>query len=211
MYQCRDCAKSFDETDLDNDRILCDECNGQLELIVPGSKDEDLSREYVETTFLVSREVCHEITKLLTMLGKVKIDCSENNDNLLEISLSILGTTFAVLKEYSKIMTNERGALIEKYCKFSIASDYDLPKNETLIIFKIIDNYQDCFKTGIINKTNPFGEITKLMISRCLGSEVSKICLPEPDADIFSPVIIDSLTDIMMITVTKTMEFWKNK
>lgn len=211
MYQCTDCAKSFHETDLDKDILLCDECNGRLELLITHSNDEDLSREYVKSTFLVGREVCPYISEVLIENELGGIGCSENDDNLLDISLAILGTSIVVLKGYSQIMTVERDSKIEEYCKLSLGRDYDLPNDEVLILHKVIDNYQDIFRRGIKNKTNPFGEITKLMISRCLGSEVSKVCLPEPDSDIFNPVIIESLTDIMMITVTRTMEFWKDK
>ncbi len=209
MYQCSDCAKVFDENNLDDNRLFCDECNGRLDIAEIQKNDEELSRQYVERVFLVGREICSIISKSIHMNIKDEVKFTVDDENSLEISLSILGTSFVVLKGYSQVMTVERGVEVERYSKLSLEKDYDLPSDTIRKLYDSIDHYQDAFRNGISNKKNPFPEVTKMMLSRCLGSDISTLYLPKPENDIFNPIILDLVNDIMVITITRTMEFWK--
>lgn len=173
------------------------------------ANDEELSRQYVRQVFAVGRETCPAISKAIQMTTQGKVVFPVNDDASLEISLAILGTSLAGLKGHSQVMTADRGAEVETFCKRSIEKDYDLPAGAAGKLNASLDEYQCAFQKSIANKNNSFGDISGIILCRCLGSRAAELCLPGTGS--LNPFIHQVVGDIMTMTITQTMTFWKGK
>ena len=131
--------------------------------------DEELSRQYVRQAFAVGREICPSIADALQITTHGDVAFPVNDDVSLEISLAILGTSLAVLKGHSQVMTAHRGSEVERFCRRSIEEDYNLPSDTVGKLNASLDEYQDAFQKSMANENNPFGDISGIMLCRCLG------------------------------------------
>lgn len=175
----------------------------------PKRNDEELSRQYVRQVIAVGRETCPTIAEAIQTATQGDVAFPVNDDASLEISLAVLGTSLAVLKGHSQVMTADRGAEVETFCKRSIERDYDLPAGVAGKLNASLDGYQGAFQKSMANKNNPFGDITGIMLCRCLGSRAAELCLPGTGS--LNPFIHQVVGDLMTLTITQTMTFWKGK
>lgn len=175
----------------------------------PKTNDEDLSRQYVRQVFAVGRDTCPNIAEAIQTTTHGDVTFPVNDDVSLEISLAILGTSLAVLKGHSQVMTTDRGAQVERFCKRSIERDYELLADTAGKLNGALDEYQDAFLKSMANKNNPFGDISGIMLCRCLGHRATKLCLPSTGS--LNPFIHQVVGDLMTMTITQTMTFWKGK
>ena len=173
------------------------------------SNDEELSRQYVQQVFAVGRENCPIIAEAIRATTKGDAKFPVDDDASLEISLAILGTSLAILKGGSQVMTADRGAEVETFCKRSIERDYDLTADSAIKLKDALDDYQHAFQNALANKNNPFGEISGMMLVRCLGPRTEALRLP--GTSVLNPFIHQVVGDLMMMTVTQTITFWKGK
>ncbi|MEB2308235.1 MAG: hypothetical protein OZ917_02890 [Candidatus Brocadiaceae bacterium] len=171
--------------------------------------DEELCRQYVRHVFAVGRKTCPSIAEALRITTRGKVAFPVNDDASLEISLAILGTSLALLKGHSQVMNADRGAKVEGFCKRSIEEDYDLPAEAAGKLNASLDKYQDAFQKSMSQRNNPFGDISGIMICRCLGQRAMELCLPSTGS--LNPFIHQVVDDLMMMTITQTMIFWKGK
>lgn len=171
--------------------------------------DAELSRQYVRQVFAVGRETCPNIAEALRTTTQGDVAFPVNDDASLEISLAILGTSLAVLKGHSQVMNADRGAEVEAFCKRAIEEDYDLPAETAGKLNASLDEYQDAFQKSMSQKNNPFGDISGIMLCRCLGPRALELCLPGTGS--LNPFIHLVVGDLMTMTITQTMTFWKGK
>lgn len=174
-----------------------------------GGNDENLSRQYVRQVFAVGREICSTIAEAIQTTTQGDVSFPVDDEVSLEISLAILGTSLAVLKGHSQVMTADRGTQIETFCKQSIEKDYDLPSVTAGNLTGALDEYQAAFIKSMSSKDNPFGEISGIMLCRCLGQRATELCLPGTGS--MNPFIHQVVGDMMTMTITQTMMFWKGK
>ncbi|OGW14098.1 MAG: hypothetical protein A3G93_16625 [Nitrospinae bacterium RIFCSPLOWO2_12_FULL_45_22] len=171
--------------------------------------DEELSRECVRHVFAVGRETCPSIVEAVQMFTQGDVSFPVNDAASLDISLAILGTSLAVLKGHSQVMTADRGTHIETFCKHSIQRDYDLPSDSADKLNDTLDEYQAAFEKSMAGKNNPFGETSGMMLVRCLGPRAKALCLPGTSALRF--FVHQVVGDLMTMTVTQVLTFWKGK
>ena len=172
-------------------------------------RDEELCCQYVRQVFAIGREICPSIAEAVQMSTQGEVTFPVNDDVNLEISLAILGTSLAVLKGHSQVMPAERGTQIETFCKSSIERDYDLPADSACKLNESLDKYQDAFQKSMAGKNNPFGETSGMMLVRCLGSRAKALCLPGTSS--LNPFVHQVVGDVMTMTVTQALTFWKGK
>ena len=141
----------------------------------PKGNDEELSCQYVRQVFAVGIETCPTIAEAIQTTTQGDVAFPVNDAASLEISLAILGTSLAVLKGHSQVMTAGRGTEIETFCKRSIERDYDLPADSACKLNAALDEYQDAFQKSMGNKNNPFGDISGIMLCRCLGPRTTEL------------------------------------
>lgn len=175
---------------------------------VTKNKDEERSRYFIQFVLSIGKTICPEIADTIKTISEGEIHLPENEDSYFEISLCILGTSLAVLKGYSQVMTVERGENIEKYCEQSFQKDYDLPFDSITKIHSSLHDYQNEFKKSMVNNLNPFGGISQIMLVRCLGENSPKLFV---DSNNFHPAILEAIVNTMMSTVTKTLSFWEER
>ncbi len=171
--------------------------------------DEELSRQYVRQVFAVGRDTCPSMAEAIQTTTKGDVNFPVNDDTGLQISLAILGASLAVLKWYSQVMTADRGGKVEAFCKRSIERDYDLPPDLAKKLNAELDEYQDAFQESMASKNNPFGEISGIMLARCIGAQSTAMCLP--GSGTLNPFVHQVVGDLMTMTVTQAMTFWKGK
>lgn len=170
--------------------------------------DEDNARKFVRLVFDHGRITCQSIQKAIAMTTSGDVSFPTTDDNSLEISLSILGTSIAILKGYSKVMSRERGIQIESLCKHSIENDYDLPTEDATKLVHAIDEYQEAFNRAIHSKINPFLEISYIMLMRCFGQDFKILCLKgSSNLKFFVHQVVG---DLMTLSVDQAIEFWVN-
>ena len=171
--------------------------------------DEELSKQFVRHVFVVGRQTCSSIAEAVQMSTQGDMLFPVDDDTSLEISLAILGASLAVLKGHSQVMIADRGTEIEAFCKRSIQRDYDLPYDAARKLNEAIDEYQDAFKKSMARQNNPFGETSGVMLVRCLGPGAKALCLPGTSA--LNPFVHQVVGDVLTITVTQALIFWKGK
>ena len=171
--------------------------------------DEELARQYVRQVFAVGRETCRTVAEAIRTTTKGDFSFPVHDDVSFEISLAILGTSFAALRGYTQVMNADRGRRIEALCKRSIDRDYDLPPELVASLIVSLDEYQEAFQKSITQKNNPFGEISGIMLCRCLGPQITGLC--HPGTGSLNPLIHQAVGDLMAMTITQTMSFWKGK
>jgi hypothetical protein len=132
-----------------------------------------------------------------------------NEDVGKEIALAILGTSLALLKGHSQVMTANRGTQIEAHCKRCIEKDYGLPADAAERKNDALDEYQNAFERSMSSKTNPFGEVSGIMLVRSLGQETMALCVP--GTTVLSPFTHHVVGGLMTLAVTQALRFWKGK
>lgn len=173
------------------------------------SSDEVLSRIFVRQIFDLGRETCCDVADGVQMATGDKVFLPINDNTRMVISLAILGTALAVLKGHSKVITTDRGILIETYCKQSIEKDYDFPADLAEKMNHALDEYQSAFQRSMASKRNPLGEVTGIMLVRSLGQKAK--ALHVPGTEFLSPLTLTIVGDLIMITVTQALMLWKEK
>jgi len=171
--------------------------------------DEELSRQYVRQVFAVGRETCQTVAEAIQTTTQGNFAFPVNDDASLEISLAILGTSFAALKGHSQVMNADRGTRVEMFCKRSIDKDYDLSSESAAKLKASLDEYQEAFQKSITNNSNPFGDISGIMLCRCLGPQAIALCLFGTGS--LNPFIHQVVGDLMTMTITQSMTFWKDE
>ena len=171
--------------------------------------DEELSRQYVRHVFAVGRDTCPTIAEAIQTATQGDVAFPVDDNVSLEVSLAILGTSLAVLKGYSQVMSADRGENVETFCKRSIERDYDLPIESAGKLNASLDEYQGEFQKSMANKNNPFGDISGIMLCRSLGPRAADLCLSGTGS--LNPVVHQVVGALMTTTVTQTMTFWKGK
>jgi hypothetical protein len=172
------------------------------------SNDERRASDFVRQMFELGRKTCHSVAEAVQMTTSGDVSFPLTDDSSLEVSLAIIGTSLAILKGNSKIMSRDRGTEIETWCKQSIERDYDLPLDTTSKLIDAINEYQEAFEKAMQSNINPFGEISGIMLSRSLGPRVKSICLNDTTA--LNPFVHQVVGDVMTMTITKAMTYWKD-
>ena len=172
-------------------------------------RDEELSREFVRHVFAAGRETCPSIADAIKTITEGEVSFPIDDDVSLEISLAILGTSLAVLKGHSKVMTEDRGTGIAGFCERSIQEDYDLSLDSAHKLVDALGDYQTAFEKAMAGDINPFGETSGIMLVRCLGHRAKALCLPGTSA--LDPLVHQIIGDVMTMVVTETLTFWKGK
>jgi hypothetical protein len=173
------------------------------------SNDEGHAKEFVRHIFVLGRETCTSVGKAIQMIPPGDVRIPVTDDTSLEVSLAILGTSLAVLKGHSKIMSRERGTGIETWCKQSIERDYNLPPDSVSKLLKGVDEYQVTFERAMQANINPFGEISGIILVRLLGSHVKSFCVRGTTA--LDPVLHQIVGDMMTMTITQAVNYWKER
>ncbi len=170
------------------------------------STDEELARQYLRQVFSTGGQIC---TSIAAATQRFDVSFPVNNESREEISLAILGTSLAILKDNSPLMTAERGAMVEKYCKQAILKDCDVPAAVISKLNNDLDKYQDAYQKAMDSKNDPFGKISGMMLVRLLGPRVKELCLPETGD--LNPIIHMQVGGIFTLAVMGAMKFWKGK
>lgn len=172
--------------------------------------DEELSKEFVRLIFHAGSMICKEIANGIEMTLQGETKFPVNDDTNLQVSLAILGNALAVLNDGSSpLMTAERGAQIALACKLSIKNDYGLGIDEAKELNQIVLEYQKIFQQAISTKINPLGEISKMMLARCLGKGV--LALTYPGVETFDIDTLDMVCDLLMRSTGTVLKFWIGK
>ncbi len=171
--------------------------------------DEELSREFVRQVFDAGRETCRYVAEGVRTTTDGRFAFPINNNVSSEISMAILGTALAILKGNSELMSAERGNQIEGFCRRSIRKDYGMPSEYADWIDNALDEYQAAFRSAITAKKNPFGETFGTMLVRCLGPNVSALCIAGTSA--LNPAVHETVGNLATLTVKQVLEFWKGK
>lgn len=172
-------------------------------------RDEELCRQYVRGVFAIGHDICPSIAETIQTSTQGEVTFPINDDVRLEISLAILGASLAILKGDSPLMPAERGTQIEIFCKSSIERDYDLPADSSYKLNEALDKYQDAFQKSMAGMIDPFGEISGIMLVRCLGPRFKELCLPGTST--LNLFIHQMVGGVVTLTITKAMSFWKGK
>jgi hypothetical protein len=173
------------------------------------ANDDKLSKEFVRQMFALGRNTCPSIAEGVEMWTGGEVHFPVNDDASLEVSLAIIGTALAVLEgRHSKVMTTERGRQIAAACKQSIENDYGLPVESSRKMNQALDEYRAAFDGSIASDKNPFGEVSGIMLVRCMGKNAMALCLPDVPG-ILSPLIHQTIGDVMTLTVAQALTFWK--
>jgi len=141
------------------------------------SSDEQHAKEFVRHVFALGRKTCPLVGKAIQVTTSSGVLFPVTDDTSLEVSLAILGTSLAILKGHSKIMSRDRRTEIETWCKQSIKMDYDLPLDSASKLIEAIDEYQAAFERAMQSNINPFGEISGIMLVRSLGPQIKSLSL----------------------------------
>lgn len=173
------------------------------------SSDEQRAREFVRQMFALGREACHSVRKAIQMTTSGDVLFPLTDDASLEVSLAILGTSLAVLKGHSNIMSVDRGTEIETWCKQSIERDYDLSLESAAKLMEAVNEYQAAFQKAMQSNINPFGEISGIMLVRLLGPQVKSFCVRGTTA--LDPILHQIVGDMMTMTITQAMNYWKDR
>lgn len=172
-------------------------------------QDEELCRQYVRRVFVIGHDMCPSIADNVQMVTQGEVAFPINDDVRLEISLAILGASLAILKGGSPLMSAERGTQMEIFCKSSIERDYDLPADSSRELIEALGKYQDAFQKSMAGMIDPFGEITGIMLVRCLGPRFKELCLPGTSTlNLFIHQVVGGAVTII---ITRAMSFWKGK
>lgn len=132
-----------------------------------------------------------------------------NDDTSAEVSLAILGTALAILQGHSQIMNADRGSRIATACKQYLSKDYDLPAASAQSMTSTVDEYNTAFQRSMSSKNNPFGEVSGIMLVKCMGKNAMTLCLPGTGS--LNPFTHQMVGDMLTMTVTQALEFWKGK
>ena len=170
---------------------------------------DELSKQFVRQMFALGRYTCPSIAKGVQMSTSGKVRFPVNDDTSLEVSLAIMGTALAVLGGHSQIMTAERGNRIAEACKQSIQNDYGLPIDLAREMNQALEDYQAAFHRSMASENNPFGEVSGIMLVRCMGKNAMALCVPGTGT--LRPFVHMTIGDLMTITVTQALTFWKGK
>lgn len=170
--------------------------------------DEQHAKEFVRLMFALGRETCHSVSKAIQTAASGEVSFPLTDDPSLEVSLAILGTSLAILKGHSKIMSQDRGTEIETWCKQSIERDYDLPCNSASKLIEAVDEYQGAFERAMQSHINPFGEISGIMLNRALGHLIKSLCLSGTTE--LNSFVHQIVGDMMTMTITQAMTYWKD-
>ena len=174
--------------------------------------DRELSRQYVGHVFDFGCEVSPSLAKVFQSFDTVKkgeivlFDCESAK---MHAVYAILGTSLAILKGHSRLMSADRGAKVERLCKQSIENDYNFQPHDAIWQIAKLNAYQEIFQKSISNKNYPFEAITEFFLSECLGHEISKLWLPATGS--VNLYILQVMADTMLIAITQALEFWEGK
>jgi len=171
--------------------------------------DEGFSREYVRRVFADGYDASLAIAQAVQMSTQGEVVFPVNDDVSIEISLAILGTSLGVLKGHSQVMPAERGHQVERLCKRSIQNDYGLSADFAAKMNEVLDDYAHAFEKCMADNNNPFAEVSGMMLGRCLGPQSIALCLPGTSN--INPFTHQVVGDVMMMTVTQALAFWKDK
>ncbi|MGD0489111.1 MAG: hypothetical protein ABSB94_18230 [Syntrophorhabdales bacterium] len=174
------------------------------------ANDDKLSKEFVRQMFALGRDTCPSIAEGVRMWTDGEVRFPVNDDASLQVSLAIIGTALAILGEgHSKVMTAERGSRIAAACKQAIENDYDLSIDSASKINQALDEYQAAFQRSMASEKNPFGEISGMMLVRCMGKNAMALCVPGTGN--LGPLMHQTIGDLMTLTVNQALTFWKGK
>lgn len=172
--------------------------------------DKELSRQFVRLIFAIGWNMCAAIAEMVeTIRGEDAVSFAVNDDRRMEVSLALLATCLATLKGYSTVMKADRGHRIEEWCRDSIRQDYDLAPDETAKLYATLDEYKAAFNRMLASRSNPYGEITGIMLASCLGHGVHALCVP--GTEVLSPTIQTMVGDALMLQVSRALAFWKGR
>lgn len=173
------------------------------------SSEEEYSRTFVRQVFEVGRNTCRHVAEAVQMATMGDVSFPLNDDASAEVSLAILGTVLAVLKGHSTVMTRDRGVQIEGFCKRSLQKDYGLSPDEASNMIDVLEEYQRAFESAISLGKSPFGDISGIMICRCLGPQAMRLCVRGTSA--LNPFVHQVVGDLMSMRITQASTFWKGK
>lgn len=172
--------------------------------------DDDASaKQFVHQMFVLGRETCPSIEESVQMSSSGNVRFPVNDDARAEVSLAILGTALAVLQGHSQVMNADRGRRISTACKQSIARDYNLPAPSAESMASTLDEYNSAFQRSMSSKNNPFGEVSGMMLVKCMGKDAMALCVPGTGD--LNPLTHQMVGDMLTMTVTQALEFWKGK
>lgn len=172
-------------------------------------KDDELCRQFVRRMFELGRDTCPSVAEGVQTSTGGKVHFPVNDAASLEVSLAIMGTALAVLDGHSQLMSAERGRRIAAACKRSIETDDGLPIDSARKMNEALEEYQVAFQRSMASQNNPFGEVSGMMLVRCMGKKAMALCLPGTGN--LNPLTHQIIRDLTAMTVTQALTFWKGK
>lgn len=167
--------------------------------------DEERSRLYIQLVFDSGNATSSAIAQALLMITEGAVTFPINDDVDCLISFAILGTSIGALKEHTKVMSGERGRQIEMICKATIEKDWGLSIDSTGKMSELIDTYISSFETS---PGNPFDAAAELILFHCLDTETITT-LFIPGTSHINPLVLQVISDVVSMTVTKLLTSWK--
>ncbi len=174
-----------------------------------GTSDEDLVSEFIHHVVLLAIKTQHFLIKSVKMTSAITVSFpGGNNEPNIEVTLALLGTSLAGLKLNSPLMDHDRANRLEDLCRKSL---WTLAHNteEAKELPAILTEYQRVFQSALTAGKNPFGEVTGAMICRSLGDQAHSLCLK--GTTVINPFIHKILGDIIIISATEVVSFWKTR
>ena len=172
--------------------------------------DDELSKQFVQLVFLEGRVACIGIAKGIEMTAQDETQFPVNDFTKMEIGLAILGAALGVLTSgETPLMTIERGTRIASACKLSIKKDIGLSVGDSNELNETIEVYRLWHNQLKSSPDNPYFKISAILLRQCMGKEV--LALTYPDAEHLDPIIHTIISDLMLISVTKVLNFWVGK
>ncbi len=132
-----------------------------------------------------------------------------DDDANMKISLALLGTALATLKNHSPLMPADRAKVIEALCKSSIREHYHLSQSDVEMLTHAVDSYQTVFASAIRDKKNPLGEVSGIMLLSVLGPRFSELCLHSHP--ILNPAVHSMVGGLVTISVKDLLAFWEDR
>jgi hypothetical protein len=166
------------------------------------------SESFVRHVLDVGRHTTTSIKDAVAMATGEALAFDDSDDTCLTVSLAILGFSLATLRSHSPMMDPQRGRQIGEYCKSVFRRKFDIPSSSSQQICNSIDVFADSFETSVGKKENPIGKAVVPLLRRCLGNDFDRVTMG--DGQMVSPFVGDMVADLLTMSLTQSLAFWKD-
>jgi hypothetical protein len=170
--------------------------------------DAGASEAYVKHVLEIGKQTTTSLKEAVGMTTGQRLTFDDSDDTCLTVSLAILGFSIAGLRSRSPMMDSRRAQAIAEHCKAVFRTRFGIPAATADDICRTIDGFADSFESSVRNKENPIGRFVVPLLRRCLGSDFNRVTMA--DGKVVSPVVGDMVADLLTISLTQSLDFWKN-